>query len=136
MIQSIANFIKRVTAIFQALTPQRRAAIQVLAASVSVVFLYFGFGTEEIWTQLGIVLTALLQFLANLSNLSNLSGNTGVWKDLRSIVYTFAMAAGPALIVLGWVTEDTFSDLMLLGALVGTVISNLIALVSIKPTSK
>ena len=113
-------------------TPERRQGIQALAASLVPLLILWGFGTEQVWDQWLIILGAALQFFSNALSLANLKpGEWGKgWEIARGAIYTLGLSVAPALVVLGFWTEE-FSSTVLTGvALALSVLGNLVAVLT------
>ena len=113
-------------------TTERRQGIQAFAASLAPLLILSGFGTQLIWDQWLIILGAGLQFISNFLNLLNLKqGDWGRgWEIARGAIYTLGLGVAPALVALGYWTED-FSGVALAGtALTLSVLGNFISVLT------
>ena len=113
-------------------TPERRQGIQALAASLVPLLILWGLGTEQVWDQWLIILGAALQFFSNALSLANLKPDEWGkgWEIARGAIYTLGLSVAPALVVLGFWTEE-FSSTVLTGvALALSVLGNLVAVLT------
>lgn len=108
-------------------TPDRRQYIQILFGSGAAIAVAFGFGSQGAWEQILIITAAALQFFSSLLSLVNVRDVQKVWAVVRAAVYTLGMAVAPALVILGWIDQET-STTILLGVSLGlTFLSNALA---------
>ena len=96
-------------AIDQWFTPERRQAIQVFAATLAPLLIMIGFGNDQTWEQVLILLGGVLQFFASVLSLIHLKrGDWGAaWTVIRGALYTLAAVASPSLVILGLYDETT-----------------------------
>lgn len=108
-------------------TPDRRQYIQILFGSGAAIAVAFGFGSQGAWEQILIITAAGLQFFSSLLSLVNVRDVQKIWAVVRAAVYTLGMAVAPALVILGWIDQET-STTILLGVSLGlTFLSNALA---------
>lgn len=113
-------------------TTERRQSIQIFAASLAPLLILFGIGTEGTWEQVLILVGAGLQFVSNLLSLVNLRvGDWGkAYAVVRGAIYTLGLAAAPALVALGVISQE-HADTALLGiSLALATLGNLVSILT------
>lgn len=111
-------------------TPERRTQIQLFFGSLAPLLILLGFATQAQTEQWLIIIGAVLQFLAAVLSLINVrKGDYGAaWAVLRGAIYTLAAVASPALVLLGYYSQE-LNAALLTGLSLG--LSSLSALLSI-----
>lgn len=112
-------------------TPERRQLIQAFLAALAVLAVQFGLGTEGQWEQILVLAGAGLGALAGLLSLVNVrvaDWATRGWMIARTVIYSFATVASPALVALG-LYNDSVNEQIVTGIGQGiTVLSAAIAI--------
>lgn len=96
-------------------TPERRQQIQVFLVALAPLAIMFGFGTEGVWEQILIITGAVLTAIAGLLNLLNVrlaDWATQGWMIVRGVIYAFATAVSPALVLLGFYSEEVNTQIL------------------------
>lgn len=123
------GFIDRFRAWF---TAARRQAIYVAAASIVPVLVLTGLITDEQTEFVLTIVSVVLQVIAGLLALFNLTPvEAGEWFVTagRAAIYSLAVAAAPAAVGLGWITEAQGANVLtiisvglsVLGAIIGVI---------------
>lgn len=111
-------------------TPERRQQIQLFLGSLAPLLILMGFATQAQTEQWLIISGAVIQAFAAILSLVNVrKGDLGAgWAVIRGAIYTLAATVSPALVLLGYYSEETNASL-LTGLSLG--LSSLSALLSI-----
>lgn len=111
-------------------TPERRQQIQLFLGSLAPLLILTGFATQAQTEQWLIISGAVIQTFAAILSLVNVrKGDLGAgWAVIRGAIYTLAATVSPALVLLGYYSEETNAAL-LTGLSLG--LSSLSALLSI-----
>lgn len=111
-------------------TPERRQQIQLFFGSLAPLLILAGFATQAQTEQWLIIIGAVLQFVSAVLSLVNVrKGDLGAgWAVIRGAIYSLAATVSPALVLLGYYSEDTNASL-LTGLSLG--LSSLSALLSV-----
>lgn len=98
----------------QVFTPERRQQIQLFFGSLAPLLILAGFATQAQTEQWLIITGAVLQFVAAVLSLINVrKGDWGAgWAVVRAAIYSLAATVSPALVLLGYYTEQTNAALM------------------------
>lgn len=113
------------------LTSERRQLIQVFLASIAVLAVQFGLGTDGQWEQILIIGGAAIGAAAGLLALVNVrvaNWATEGWAIVRGVVYTAATLVSPALVALGVYSDDVNTQIVTGIAQAITVLSAAIAI--------
>lgn len=118
-------------------TAARRQAIYAAIAALAPVLVYSGNLAPEHVEPVLTLTTVALQMLAGIMMLANLNPRSaGDWfiRGGRATIYALAVAAAPAAVGLGWVTDEQ-SGTMLTGLSLGlTALSAIVAVLYVAPT--
>lgn len=112
-------------------TPERRQLIQTFIASLVPLAILFGYGTTGTWEQILIISGAGLAFIGSVLSLVNVrvaDWATQGWAIVRAAVYTLGSTVSPALVLLGFYSDEVNTQVVT-GISVGiTVLSSAIAI--------
>ncbi|NLP82576.1 hypothetical protein HF576_01820 [Microbacterium sp. CFH 90308] len=112
-------------------TPERRQLIQAFLVTIAPLAIMFGYGTEGTWEQVLIISGAILGAVASLLNLVNVriaDWATQGWAIVRGAVYSLGTVVSPALVILGFYSEDVNTQIVT-GLSIGlTALSSAIAI--------
>jgi len=113
-------------------TTAKRQAIQVFAASLAPIAIFFGLATEHQTAGLLLISAALLQFGSNLLSLVNVKiGDWGQgWAIVRGAVYAVAGSVAPALVSIGLWTDDQSQSILTGLGLIIALIGNGVAVLT------
>lgn len=118
-------------AITQWFSPERRQLIQAFLVSLAPLAIMFGYGTTGQWEQILIIIGAILAAGASLLSLVNVRIDdwaTQGWAIVRGAIYALGTTVSPALVLLGFYSEDVNTQIVT-GLSIGlTALSSAIAI--------
>lgn len=117
-------------------TAARRQAIYVAAAAIVPVLVLAGIITDKQTEFVLTIVSVALQVLTGVLALLNLSpAQAGEWfvTGGRAAVYALAVAAAPAAVGLGWITEDQGANVLTIISVGLTVLGALIGVIYLRP---
>lgn len=90
-------------------SPERRQAIQAAVVTLAPLAIMLGYGTQDQWQQILIIVGAVIAAAGSALSLFNVRVQdwaTEGWKIVRGIIYAFGMVVSPALLALGLINES------------------------------
>ena len=112
-------------------TPERRQLIQAFLVTLAPLAIMFGYGTDGTWEQVLIISGAVIGAVAALLNLVNVriaDWATQGWAIVRGAIYSLATVVSPALVILGFYSDDVNTQIVT-GISIGlTALSSAIAI--------
>jgi len=110
-------------------TLERRDAIRAVVVTLAPFLILLGFGTKSEWDQYVIITGIVLQVIGSLLSLLTIKGLVNIWTILRATIYTAGLALAPALVALGFWTNDFANNFTVGLALLLTVLSNVVGII-------
>lgn len=112
-------------------SPERRQLIQAFLVSLAPLAILFGYGTTGQWEQVLVIGGAILAASASLLSLVNVRIDdwaTQGWAIVRGAIYALGTTVSPALVLLGFYSEEVNTQIVTGLSLCLTALSSAIAI--------